>query len=326
MDRIQTKALVEGAVFAGVTALLGILYYYMQYLGIIAMVWPVPVIIVGYRNGIKASILSALSAGLIVSLLTQPLVGVGLLAGFGLPGVLMGHMINKKISPYIIVFLCGLVLSLTTVGEFIISMKAMGIDFASFLASIDTTFKQQMEVTLSIYRQIGIADKDIIKMTSMFNQTLEMMKLIFPSALLISGLVFSLIDYKLVRLILKRIGSVIPDIEDFSRWRLKEPYTLILIGLVVFSMAVSYFRITALTTLAVNISTVVMLIFTILGVSVLSYYSKVYGDRSGVPKALRNIIIVLIVLVFMQVIPFLGIFDMAMDFRKLKSAYPGGVK
>ncbi|HOS68868.1 MAG TPA: DUF2232 domain-containing protein, partial [Bacillota bacterium] len=62
MERMQTRALVEGAIFAGVTALLGILYFYMQYLGIIAVIWPVPVIIVGYRNGIKASILSALSA------------------------------------------------------------------------------------------------------------------------------------------------------------------------------------------------------------------------------------------------------------------------
>ena len=98
MEGMQTKALVEGAIFAGVTALLGILYYYSQYLGIIAMVWPVPVIIVGYRNGIKASILSALSAGLIVSLVTQPLVGVGLLIGFGVPGILMGYMIKKSES------------------------------------------------------------------------------------------------------------------------------------------------------------------------------------------------------------------------------------
>lgn len=326
MERIQTKALVEGAIFAGVTALLGILYYYMQYLGIIAMVWPVPVIIVGYRNGLKASILSALSAGLIVSLLTQPLVGVGLLAGFGLPGVLMGYMINKRISPYVIVVLCGLVLSLTTVGEFLISFKAMGIDAVSFFANIDSTFKQQMETALNIYRQMGISEADILKITDYFSQTLEMMKLIFPSALVISGLIFSIIDYKLTGLILKRIGSAIPDIEEFSKWRLREPYTFILFGLVIFSVAVSYFKLTWLTAAALNISTLVMLVFSVLGISVISFFSGVLGVRHGIPKGLRIIIVIFIVLFFIQVVPFVGILDMAMDFRKLKSTYPGGVR
>lgn len=326
MNRIQTKALVEGAIFAAVTALLGILYYYTQYLGILALVWPVPVIIVGYRNGIKASILSAMSAGLIVSLLTQPLVGVGLLLGFGLPGVLMGYMISKKINPYAIVFLCGLVLSLTTIGEFLISLKVSGIDATSLLATLESTFKQQMEIAVNMYKQFGFAEEDVLNLSNYFSQAMEMMKLILPSALVISGLVSSFIDYKLTGLILKRIGNAIPDIEEFSKWRLQGPYPLILMGLAVLTLAASYLKIDALTVAALNISTLLMLIFTVLGISVLSYYSRVYVDRHGVPKGLRAIIVVFIVVSFMQFVALLGILDMAMDFRKLKSAYPGGVR
>lgn len=326
MDRMQTKALVEGAIFAGVTAVLGILYYYMHSLGIIAMVWPVPVIIVGYRNGLKASILSAMSAGLLVSLLTQPLVGVGLLVGFGLPGVLMGYMMKKRMNPYGVVFLCGLILSFTMVGEFLISLKVSGIDAAKFLASIDTTIKQQVEAASNIYKQFGIAEKDLQYMNDSLSQTVKMMKLLLPSSLVISGLLFSFIDYKLTRLILKRIGHVIPDIEKFSKWRLQKPYSHILIGLAVFAMAVSYFKLAGLTTVALNVTTVLMLIFTIMGVSVVVHYSKVYGDRQGIPKALRTIIVVFIVLAFMQFVAYLGIFDMVLNFRKLESTYPGGVK
>jgi uncharacterized protein YybS (DUF2232 family) len=326
MNRIQTKALVEGAVFAGVTALLGILYYYMQYLGILAMLWPVPVIIVGYRNGLKASILSAMSAGLIVSLLTHPLVGVGLLVGFGLPGILMGYMINKKVNPYAVVFLCGIVLSFTMVGEFLLSLKASGIDAFKFFASLDATFKQQLEITLKIYRQMGIAEKDLKQLSDTFSQTIGMMKLIFPSALVISGMVFSFIDYKLTRLILKRIGQVLPDIEEFSKWRLKEPYSLMLLGLAVLAGVASYFKLPGFTAIALNISTVLMLIFSIIGVSVLVYYSRIYGDRQGIPKALRTTIVVIIILAFMQVIAFVGILDLALNFRKLESKDPGGVR
>ena len=319
MERMQTKALVEGAIFAGVTALLGILYYYMQYLGIIAMVWPVPVIIVGYRNGLKASILSALSAGLIVSLVTQPLVGVGLLAGFGLPGILMGYMIKRRANPYAVVFLCGVVLSFTMVGQLILSLIASGIDLLNLSTSIDTTFKQQMEVALNMYRQLGIAEKDLQNMGDTFNKTIEMMKLIFPSALVISGLMFSFIDYKLTRLILKRIGHVLPDIEKFSKWRLQEPYSLILLVLLVLCGAVPYFKLPYLTAAALNVSTVLMLIYSIIGVSVLVHYARVYGDKQGIPKALRTTLVALIVLFFMQFIGFVGILDSVLNLRKLDS-------
>ncbi|MDD4504508.1 MAG: YybS family protein [Clostridiaceae bacterium] len=327
MGKIQTKALVEGAIFASVTAILGILYYYMQYLGVIAMVWPVPVIIVGYRNGLKASILSALSAGLIVSLLTQPLVGVGLLVGFGLPGVLMGYMINKRVNPYLVVFLCGLVLSITMVGELLLSLKAAGIDTFQFLAGIDDAFKQQLDMAVNIYKKFGIAEKDLQSMSDYFTQTIEMMKLILPSALVISGLMFSFIDYKLTRLILKRIGQSIPNIEEFSKWRLTEPYSFILLGLAVFAGAVSYLQIPGLNTAALNISTVLMFIFSIIGVSIIAYYARVYGDRNGIPKALRRIIVVLIVLVFMQFIALAGILDLVFNFRKLEPENrTGGIK
>ncbi|HYE81897.1 MAG TPA: DUF2232 domain-containing protein [Clostridia bacterium] len=320
MEKLQTKALVEGAIFAGVTALLGIIYYYSQYLGIIAMVWPVPVIIVGYRNGLKASILSAMSAGLIVSLLTQPLVGLGLLIGFGLPGILMGYMINRRVNPYITIILCGMVLSLTMVGEFLLSLKAMGIDIVKFFSGIEGTVKEQLEFVINMYRQFGIAEKELQQMSDIFNKTMDMFRLLLPSSLMISGLFFSFLDYKLTRLILKRIGHVIPDMEEFSKWRLQQPYSFIMLGLMVLAVAVPYLGIYFLTAAALNASAVLTLIFTIIGVSVLFHYSRIYGDKQGIPKALRITLVILIIITFMQLIAYVGIFDSMFNLRKLRSS------
>lgn len=319
MNRMQTKALVEGAIFAGITALLGILYYYMQYLGFIAVVWPVPVIIVGYRNGIKASMLSALSAGLIVSMLTQPLVGVGLLVGFGIPGVLMGYMINKKVNPYTVILLCGIVLSVSMVGEFLLSLKVAGIDGMEFLSTMDSTFRQQLEVSLNIYKQFGVAEERLQELKDYFSQAIELMKYVIPSSLLISGIFFSFIDYKLTRLILKRIGHVLPDIDEFSKWRLVEPYSYILLGTAVLAGAASYFKVPGFNTVVINISTILTLIFTIIGISVIVYFARIYGDRYGIPRAFRNIITVFIIISFMQITVFVGILDLGVDFRKLKA-------
>lgn len=319
MERMQTKALVEGAIFAGITTLLGVIYYYTQSLGIIGLIWPVPTIIVGYRNGLKASILSAMSAGLIVSLLTQPLVGVGLLIGFGLPGILMGYLIKRKVNPYIIIFLCAVVLALTTVAQFLISLKVSGIDAIKFFTDLDATFKSQIQVTIDIYRKFGIDEKNMQLMGDQLRQTIEVMKHMLPALLILSGLTSSFIDYKLTRLILKRIGCSIPDTENFSKWRLQKPYSYIFIGLVVVVVAASFSKLPLLTDLALNVSMVISLISSVMGLSVVLYFAKVYGDRNGIPKALRIAIVTLIVLTFMQYIVFLGLFDMVFDFRKLRA-------
>lgn len=317
MERMQTKALVEGAIFAGITTVLGVIYYYTQYLGIIAMVWPVPVIIVGYRNGLKASILSAMSAGLIVSLLTHPLVGVGLLVGFGLPGILMGYMIQKRMNPYIIIVICGIVLAVTMVGEFLISLKVSGIDLAGFIAQFDAAMNGQMDVAMDIYNKLGIPESEMQRIGELFKQTVESIKLIFPSAILLSGLFSAFIDYKLTKLILKRIGYQIPDLEKFTLWRLKPPYSYALFGLIVATVAGAYMNIPAFTVIAMNLSTVMMLIFTVLGFSVVLYYAGSYSERHGIPKALKIAIVCFLLLVFMQLIAYVGIFDMAFNFRKL---------
>ncbi|HOS68867.1 MAG TPA: DUF2232 domain-containing protein, partial [Bacillota bacterium] len=275
--------------------------------------------IVGYRNGIKASILSALSAGLVVSLVTQPLVGVGLLIGFGVPGVIMGHMINKRVNPYAVILVCGILLSVSMAGEFLLSLKIAGIDGLEFLSNLDSAFREQLETSLDIYRQFGIAEDKLQEFKDYFSQAIELAKYVIPSSLLISGVFFSFIDYKLTRLILKRIGFILPDIDEFSKWRLTEPYSYILLGTAVFAVAASYFRVPGFNTAAINISTILTLVFTIVGISVVVYFARVYGDRYGISKPLRNIIAVFIILTFIQFIVFIGILDLAFDFRRLKS-------
>lgn len=326
MGRIETKALVESAIFAAVTALLGIIYYYTQYLGIVALVWPVPVIIVGYRNGLKSSILSALSAALIVSLITHPLVGIGLFAGFGLPGILMGYLLKRRSNPYLIVFLCGIVLALTSIAELVLSLMAAGINITALFGNLEVTFKEQMGTVINVYRQLGVSEDKIKLLQDFSGSFIKLTKLILPSTLLLGGMISSLVDFKLARLVLKRIGYEIKDIEKFMLWRIPEPYSIILLITAIISGAMSYFKIPGLEAVSINISTLIMFIFTVLGISVIVYFAKVYGNKYDVPKPVRTLVIVVAVLFFLQFIPLLGIVDATFNFRRLESDGTGGVR
>ncbi len=319
MERMRTKAIVEGAIFAGITTVLGIIYFYTQFLGIVGLLWPVPTVIVGYRNGVKASILSAMSAGLAVSLFTQPLVGVGLLIGFGLPGIVMGYMISKKINPYIIIVLCGLILALTTIGQFVVSLKISGINLSQFAVQYDTIVNSQLAVAMEMYKRLGISESEIQRIGDMFMQSMQMIKLVIPTIIIISGMTSSFVCYKLSRLILNRTGYSIANTESFSRWRLQAPYSFILVGTVVLVVAGSYMNIPGFDALSTNISMVMMMIFTVIGLSVVIYYAGIFGERYGIPKALKIAIVAFILLAFMQFLAFIGIFDMAFNLRRLET-------
>lgn len=325
MGRMQTRALVESAILAAVTALLGIIYYYSQYLGIIALIWPVPVIIVGYRNGLKASILSALSAALIVSLITHPLVGLGLLAGFGLPGVLMGYMMKKRYSPYLIIFLCGIVLAFTSLAELVLSLKAAGLDITTVLQNTQSSFMEQMEATAKMARQMGLPEENIKIMEGYSESFIEMAKMMLPSMIFFGGIFSSFVDFKFARLILRRIGYEVSDIEKFMYWRIPEPYSLALLITAIAAAAVSYFKIPGWETLAANIFIIILYTFTILGISIIVYFTKVYGNKYGVPKAVRIIIIAAAILFFSQFIPLLGLVDITFNLRRL-GPNSGGVR
>ncbi len=99
-----------------------------------------------------------------------------------------------------------------------------------------------------------------------------------------------------------------------------------MLGLAVLAGAASYLKIPLMTAVALNVSTVLLLIFSVIGVSVIVHYSRVYGERQGIPKALRTTIVAIIVLTFMQFIAFIGILDLVLNFRKLESKDPGGVR
>jgi uncharacterized protein YybS (DUF2232 family) len=148
-------------------------------------------------------------------------------------------------------------------------------------------------------------------------QTFQLMKLIIPTLVIGSGLVASFVCYKLSRLVLNRTGYSIANTERFSRWRLQAPYSYILIGAAIIATGASYIKLPYFNTAAINISMVLMYILVFIGLSVIIYFSGIYGERYNIPKPLRVFLVILIFVYFSQLLPLVGILDMVLDLRKL---------
>jgi len=262
--------------------------------------------------------LSALSASLLVSLITHPLVGIGLFVGFGLPGILMGYMLKRNTNPYITVFVCGLVLALTSVAELLISFKAVGIDLVTLFAEMEESIQQNMDIIIDMYTRFGVGEENVKVIKDYAGTFIEMTKILLPSSMLFAGIISSLLDFKLTRVILKRIGYEVSDIRKFMLWRIPEPYSIILLVIAIIAGAGSYIKVEWLQAVLLNISSLIIFIFTVLGVSVIVYFFKVYGNKYDVPKPVRVLVAIIAAMMFMQFIPLIGIIDTILNFRRIE--------
>jgi uncharacterized protein YybS (DUF2232 family) len=316
MNKIQTKALVEGAIFASITVVIGIIRFYVPIVALISIVWSVPTILIAFRHGLKVSINSVVVSSVLVAVLTQPIEGLGFFIGFGLPGIIMGYLLKKKLNPWKTIFITGIVLALCSVLSFYLGMLAIGVDIVKAYDDLFIEIKNAYrEAVDSMAGMMGVGREEILKGTENFEKSLDMMKLILPGGILASAIVISFVNFKLTRLALKRIKYSIENVKPFSLWKLSDKGVLtIILVLLLTGVEMYLLKLPQLHALTMNIITIATLLFTILGLSV----AKFFLDKYSVPKALKVIIMFFLLVSFSNIAMIAGVLDMLFNFRKLE--------
>lgn len=321
MKTVNTKALVEGAVFASLTAVLGIMVYYIPLLSLIGMFWAVPIIIMGFRNGFKVSFISAVVAGILVSMFTEPYSGVYLFLVFGISGIYMGSLMNKKVSPSINILTSGLILGLCSAAGIIISFWIMGQSPSQGADNLIKMMYEASEGAADMYRNMGIPAEQIEEFTVKFKQSLEAIKFIIPAFFIINGVVFSFANFKLSKVILSRMKYTLEDIKQFSLWRLPDNFSIGIFFLMFLTMGAFYLKIPNVETVIVNIVFLLKWVFTVIGLSMASFMLAKYG----ITKYVKGIILVILFFALQNLLMIAGIFDAIFDIRKIGKRYSGGI-
>lgn len=321
MKTVNTKALVEGAVFASLTAVLGIMVYYIPLLSLIGMFWAVPIIIMGFRNGFKVSFISAIVAGILVSMFTEPYSGLYLFLVFGISGIYMGNLMNKKVRPSINILTSGLILAFCSAAGIIMSFWLVGQSPLQGAEQLMKMMYEAMEGASNMYQNMGIPAEQIEEFTVKFKQSIEAIKYIIPAFFIINGMVFSFANFKLSKIILGRMKYNLEDIKPFSEWKLPDNFSIGLFLLLFLTMVAFYFKIPNIETATVNIIFLLKWVFTILGLSVASFMLAKYG----ITKYVKGIILFILFFALQNVLMIAGIFDAIFDIRKIGKRYSGGI-
>jgi uncharacterized protein YybS (DUF2232 family) len=333
MKTFNVRAMVEGAVLAAVTVIMGI-FYRVPVLELLTFFWPVPIIIVGYRHGFRVSIISAVVAALIISLLVNPFVGLILLLVYALPGAVIGMMLHRKLSSYAAIFVGGLLTGLTAVLEFAIMIhimfnKNVFAVLMNFGAEIDNYYNSLYNIMAEaskVYKGLGIDENTIQQVLNLYKVAISNIKIILPAGLALVGIFVAFINFKVARIILSRLGYQVEDIKEFSRWRVRQNLVAPTLIFTLLVIALNYVNITWIRDINLNLMTILFGVYGVLGLSVIVFYIKRIGEKNEIPKPLLGIIAVVLFFLLYSILPFIGMFDLTADLRRLSRDTIGGVK
>ncbi len=316
----NTRALVESAIFASITVIIGVLTFYIPVFYFMSIFWVIPTVIISYKNGFKYSFISGIGASVILMMFIGPLSGLTSFIQIILPGIFFGYFLSKIKKQQNLIICSTAVNIICLLITFCLSAFIVGQDPVVFLnKSIDTVmvqFSASIDQAKTMYQSIGLS-KEQIAMLSNMKEMLKFAKQLIIFALLLFGILSSLFNYWLTIKFLKRLKIKVPETEPLSEWHLTQGG---LIGVSVLTMGsigiVSLVRNEIVFMICSNMLYLLVYWFWFLGIATAAFYIK----KNKLPKFL-NIFVVFFsitnsILLFLFAI--IGYVDAIFDFRKLR--------
>ena len=313
----KTASMVEGGILASIAIVFALISVYLPFLGVIVnLIWPVPVLLLGVRHGLKASLMCLTVAGIIIAILINPIQAISVVFGFGFIGISLGYAINQRWSP-LKTMMIGSVASLLSKGAvLLISIVLMGIN--PLTVQLAAT-GQALEQALAIYQTLGFTAEQLQAIRTTMETTIGLLKYIMPAGFALASVVDTYLNYLIAKKILSRLGNPQPDFLEFRLWQIP--------GYILWIYGVSLLLVTfynqqpdnLLYLIGVNLQMVTNVILLIQGLSIVYYYIH----YKNWPNFLKSLIVILLFSsqFLVQVIVLMGAFDVVFDYRRLKARH-----
>lgn len=319
MKNNKTRALVEGAIFASITIMIGILITYIPFLFFLSYIWPVPTIIISYRHGFKLGFLSGLTATLILIMLQGPISGVIVFLLLFVPGTFLGYFMktfkkqqNLILASTIVLIVCA-TLSLVLAGVLsgVNPMTMLDNALRVYVAQSDAATKSMMKT----YVAMGISADKITQLPTGEDLMLFLKKGIYVT-LFIAGIFTTILNLWITNKILARMKIETPKVEPLSHWHLSIRGLVVVSASIFFILVSMYFFNT--NTLLMDITTTMtyclVIWFWFLGLATVSFFI----NKLSMPTAMKVIIIVVTAMPLIKAYAIAGYIEAAIDLRKLR--------
>ncbi len=310
----RIRPMAEGGILTAVAILFAFMSAYLPVIGaFVNLIWPVPIILLGVRHGYKWSLLTTAAAGLLIALLMHPLHAVSIVVGFGLIGIVLGHAIREKYGAM-------KTLAVGSLASLLSKAAVMGIAF--LVSGVDPLFGQSdiaakaLEQSLELYQSMGIQGEQLDKMRENMATIGSLIKIILPAGFVMAAVVDTYLNYVVARLVLRKLGHVLPEFPPFSRWQLPRAIAYAFVLALVMLYWGQTREIGWLKDVAMNIQVISSAMLFVQGLSLAVFLL----ERYNVSRLFRGMLFFFIFTngFLTQIVILAGAFDMVLDYRRLR--------
>lgn len=312
MPTNRITPLTESGLLAALTVIMGLASVYVPVLGMVAAVlWPMPVIVLVVRHGLRWGVMASLVAGVLMALLIEPTISLRMVITFAPMSLALGYGFFKNWSAVRILLVSFVVAIASVLVGLALVLLITGINPMDMQMDM---MKESMDASISLYKSAGLTEEQLQESVNQMNQAVDTIKLLFPLIIVISGVVVSFMNYWIAARVLKRLGHIVPMLPPFSEWRLPK----VVIYLYAFALIGMYWgssrEISALYQISLNLNMLATFMGLLQGLAVLFYFIN-----RRTTSTLLKVLVVCIILMngfFTQILSFVGIFDMLFDYRR----------
>jgi len=284
----------------------------MPFVGVVTIILtPLPVMVLCHLWGLRGGVLVVLIGSLVISTVSNPLLGMIFFTEFGLLGILLYHYVARKGLPWDhgIFFSSLVVLS-------VVALLVVVLSTAASLAVVDWMKGEIHETGTSVLRLYSAENtKDQPLWIDPEKLTAFVLR-ISPALMILTIWLEGIINVSLLTRITSRFssgnGQVIMK-PEFSSWIC--PDRLVWVGILGGFLIVT--RVSLLVTIGLNTVILLLAVYFVQGIAIISFFFK----KKNIPLGFRIIAYALIGIIqlFLFLVAALGLFDIWIDFRKLRS-------
>ncbi|MCL6451917.1 MAG: YybS family protein [Acetobacteraceae bacterium] len=306
-----TRPLVEGALLAAIAVVIILAGTYIPLVGpVMVFLWPVPIVVIQLRRGLRVSLLVLAVTCLALSAFLGPVSAVTLVISLGAAGIVLGEGVRRN-------WPASWVLASGTAAVAAALLVTLGVSlWVLHINPIELQFEalqRSLEITAGLYERLG-AGQAFAPARQAMEEAIAASRYLLP-ALLVMGAAFNaFLNYVVGSAVLARLGHRPQPLPPFARWKL--PLGVVFVYAAALGMLVGGQRLKVgfLEVAGSNVITALNLAFLIEGIAVAYFYLS----RLSVPKWFR--ILILVYLPFGplvgQLLLWAGMLDVAIDLRR----------
>lgn len=312
MNTTDIRPLVEGALLAAIAVVLIMLGMYVPVLGaVVVFLWPVPVVVIYLRRGIRIALMTVAVAGLALATLFGPLQALLTVVSFGTLGLAFGYGIRRNMGGPATLLLGTVSVLASLMLSVVLSSAILNINiFETFIEGME----QSTKMAGDLYSRMGLGEEATRALES-FQATIPAVRLLLPGIMIAAALINSTLNYQVTRGVLRRLGHDTPALPAFAYWRLPSGVLIGFAAVLGLVLVTQYYALPqAIERIATNLLFVMGLAFSIHGLALLYWFMS----RWELAKWFRVTACAFIVLspVF-PLMQWAGVIDVIIDLRAM---------